>query len=298
MKKILKTLGILSLILVWDSCSEEPQLSKSPDNLDANAKKLTKFLPPTLACSEQSESTITLQVTASSTGSPAGFSIQWMTEADYIANGNAWYLSDDPRLCKASFSGNANSSRYNLAPGATVLVTIGNLSDDPGASTSCSDFLNCGTTYVFRTFSHATSTVVKSDFSANTSCSTVACPQNCTYGLGYWKNHPEEWPVDSMTVGGVTYDSAEIMAILWSPAPGGGPNANGYVILAHQLIPAMFNVANGAILPPDVAQLIADAEALIGNTVIAPVGTAVIAPNVTSGLASQLELYNIGYSCD
>lgn len=31
---------------------------------------------------------------------------------------------------------------------------------------------------------------------------------------GYWKNHPEAWPVDSITIGGVTYTKAEAIAIM------------------------------------------------------------------------------------
>ncbi len=51
---------------------------------------------------------------AGATGLPAGFSLQWMTCDDYAANANQWFTSEDPRLSKASFSGNANASRYNL----------------------------------------------------------------------------------------------------------------------------------------------------------------------------------------
>ncbi len=31
---------------------------------------------------------------------------------------------------------------------------------------------------------------------------------------GYWKNHPEAWPVESITVGGVSYSKAQALAIL------------------------------------------------------------------------------------
>lgn len=88
-----------------------------------------------------------------STGAPAGFSVQWMSEADLAANGGVWYSSDDPSLCKAAFSGNANGSRYALDAGASVTLTIGDLLMDNGASLENStDGLNCGTNYVFRVF--------------------------------------------------------------------------------------------------------------------------------------------------
>ncbi|MBC7233755.1 MAG: hypothetical protein H5T68_11010 [Chloroflexi bacterium] len=31
---------------------------------------------------------------------------------------------------------------------------------------------------------------------------------------GYWKNHPEAWPVESITIGGVTYDKAQAITIM------------------------------------------------------------------------------------
>ncbi len=32
--------------------------------------------------------------------------------------------------------------------------------------------------------------------------------------LGYWKNHPDAWPVDEITIGGVTYTKEEAIAIM------------------------------------------------------------------------------------
>jgi hypothetical protein len=34
---------------------------------------------------------------------------------------------------------------------------------------------------------------------------------------GYWKNHPEAWPVDGITIGGVTYPKAEAIGLMDSP---------------------------------------------------------------------------------
>jgi hypothetical protein len=60
------------------------------------------------------------------------------------------------------------------------------------------------------------------------------------YTIGYWKNHLEDWPVTSLTIGGVTYDQNGLLSILW--------NANAKdatYMLAAQLIGAKLNVANG-----------------------------------------------------
>jgi hypothetical protein len=56
-------------------------------------------------------SNIAIAVTAGQSGMPAGFSIQWMTLADYVALGNQWPVTPEvpnapaPSFCKANFSG-------------------------------------------------------------------------------------------------------------------------------------------------------------------------------------------------
>jgi hypothetical protein len=123
---------------------------------------------PTIACDYSGESTnfSDIKFTAGSTGAPAGFSIQWETQADFTTFG--WAADSDcpldidgnptcpPSFCKGSFSGNANMSRYTLTAGQPVVVRIGDLLVDNGASTSdgCAVPLVCGTTYVFRSFAH------------------------------------------------------------------------------------------------------------------------------------------------
>lgn len=267
-------------------------------SLTALAQKKLPLAVPTVECTGETQASIYLQVCAGATGAPAGFSLQWMTADDYAANGSAWYLSDDPRLCKASFSGNANISRYNLAAGECVQVNIGELLFDNGASTNCPDALVCGTDYVFRSFAHATSAKMRSDFTANIVCGTLDCDSvgTCTYTQGYWKTHGpvptgnnvNEWPVNSLQLGSVLYTDLELQAILDKPAAG-----NGLIVLAHQLIAAKLNVANGAD-PTDVAAAIAAADLLIGGLVVPPAGSGYLAPGLTSGLVATLTAYNEG----
>jgi len=77
---------------------------------------------------------------------------------------------------------------------------------------------------------------------------------DCTYTQGYWKNHPEAWPVDSLTIGGTTYDKDQLLAILNTP-----PKSDARIILLHQLIAAMLNVANEAD-PTEAEDAIAEAN--------------------------------------
>lgn len=262
----------------------------------------TKMDVPTITCAGSTQTAINVQVCAGATGAPAGFTVQWMTAAAYAANGNMW-LSSDQGLCDASFSGNANLSRYNLGAFQCVVVDLGDFLFDEGASTSCPQELVCGTDYVFRAFAHATSTLNRSDFTANQTCSTLACGHSggCTLTQGYWKNHNDTvcavdatsplcvaWPVTSLTLGTVTYSQADLLAIFNTPAGG-----NGLIALAHQLIAAKLNVAAGAD-DTSVALAIASADALIGGLVVPPVGSGSLSPGSTSALITTLTNFNEG----
>jgi hypothetical protein len=258
----------------------------------------TKMDTPTISCGSATQVSINIQVCAGATGAPAGFSLQWMTKEAFEANGSVWLSSDDPGMCHASFSGNANLSRYNLIAGECVTVNVGELLLDNGASTNCGDGLECDTQYVFRAFAHANSTLQRSDFTANLECGTLPCDSDlgCTLTQGYWKTHGpiptgnnvNEWPVTELTLGTVLYTDLEVQSILDTPAAG-----NGLIALAHQLIAAKLNVANGAD-DTDIAAAIAAADALIGSLVIPPVGAGFLSPSSTSALITALTNWNEG----
>lgn len=63
----------------------------------------------------------------------------------------------------------------------------------------------------------------------------------CTYTYSWWKTNTSKWPITSLTLGGVTYTQAELLAILGTPS-------NSYddsIELAKQLIGAKLNYAAG-----------------------------------------------------
>ncbi len=64
----------------------------------------------------------------------------------------------------------------------------------------------------------------------------------CPLSQGYWKNHEEDWPVTELTIGGTVYDQGQLLEILTTPPKRG----NSYLILAHQLIATLLNIANGS----------------------------------------------------
>jgi len=111
---------------------------------------------------------------------------------------------------------------------------------------------------------------------------------NCTYTQGYWKNHPEAWPIEEITIGDVTYTQADAIAIL-KTAPRGGDATR---ILARQLIPAKLNVLQGAD-PSAVETTITDADTWL---IAYPLGSDPSNPNRKEGIALSgvLDDYNNG----
>jgi hypothetical protein len=240
---------------------------------------------PAVACSTSASSNIAIDVTAGESGAPNGFLIEWMTAADFIANGNQW--PDDPSaVCQATFPN-------NLAPNQSIEVVIGDdrLFDSLGVRSDCSgDPLLCDTAYVFRCHAIETPSCDASQWGNTIACATLPCNpgQNCTYTQGYWKNHPDVWPLQSLTLGAVSYNASQLLQILNRPAQG-----NGLVILAHQLIAAKLNIANGAD-PTAVQQTVIDADSMIGGLVVPPIGSGYLSPGQTSNLTATLTEYNEG----
>jgi len=58
--------------------------------------------------------------------------------------------------------------------------------------------------------------------------------------IGYWKNHPEAWPVPTLNICGVELSQQELLSIL-----GTKPRGDKTIIMGRQLIAAKLNIANG-----------------------------------------------------
>src|SRR5262249_24518393 len=112
------------------------------------------------------------------------------------------------------------------------------------------------------------------DLRRGASCSPTPTPTpgGCVRGQGFWKNHSDQWPVTELQLGTVHYPQYQLLSIIHEPVRG-----NGLVSLAHHLIATKLNVANGAD-PSCIQQTIADADALIGDLVVPPVGDGHLAP--------------------
>jgi hypothetical protein len=113
----------------------------------------------------------------------------------------------------------------------------------------------------------------------------------CVLGQGYWKTHPDQWPVTQLQLGNVIYNQQQLLSILNTDV-----RTNGLVSVAHQEIAAKLNIASGAD-GSCVAQTLANLDALIGDLVIPPVGTGFLTPEMTSSFVNTLTQYNEGFLC-
>lgn len=111
----------------------------------------------------------------------------------------------------------------------------------------------------------------------------------CTRTLGYWKTHPEAWPVDSIEVGGVVYSKADAIALMQTP-----PKGNRAISMFHQLVAAKLNVLVGN-NSSCIEVVIAAADAWLAEN--APQGGGKCGSawdNGGSALHTQLDDYNNG----
>jgi hypothetical protein len=171
------------------------------------------------------------------------------------------YNMADDATCAFSAAGSANSvSNLNLGPigdngGPTrtiaLLVPSAAIDRIPAGTNGC------GTTQVDDQRGVSRPQDGRCDIGAfEVEASSLPCPRP----LGFWKNAPS--PVPGLVIGGKTYTAAELAAILSMPARG-----DASLILADQLIPAMFNVAEGAAEAQEALDAIASA-----NTLLSPYG--------------------------
>jgi len=109
---------------------------------------------------------------------------------------------------------------------------------------------------------------------------------------GYWKNHPQAWPVSTITVGGYTYTKEQAIAGL------GRVGKDKTTTMFSSLVPAMLNVIIGND-PSCVASTITLANAWMAT--YGPVGSNVPASScawtVGEPLHKQMDAYSNGLLC-
>jgi hypothetical protein len=114
--------------------------------------------------------------------------------------------------------------------------------------------------------------------------------QECTVTLGFWKNHKAAFlartPNDGLNIGNHRYTETQLLSILKNV-----PAGNGLIQLARQLITAKLN---GGQFDPNIKDVVAAADALIGDKIVPPVGTGFLKPSKASSLIDQLDNFNEG----
>jgi len=252
----------------------------------------------------EASSYVHLDVTAGPSGAPYGFTIEWTTLAHFDALGGVWPADPgDPAIKSAIFMGFPSlntvegTTTFMLGPGARADIEIGDIFDETGVLSANRDELPQGTEYVFHVKANGedgdpsggSGFMPSSSFGPTHHASTKASVPltDCVFTQGYWKNHPEVWPISSVKLGNVIYSKAQLLLIFDTPAAG-----NGLISLAHQLIAAKLNIAAGAIAPSSVLGAISTADALIANKIVPPIGSGFLSPQTTSHLTDDIEEFN------
>lgn len=119
---------------------------------------------------------------------------------------------------------------------------------------------------------------------------TTARPGTGT--IGYWKNHAEAWPVQQITVGGVTYSKAQAISLMGQAGKG-----DKTIDLYKQLVASMLNV----ILGNEASCISATIDAANAWLTNYPVGSKVKSSSpawiVGGPLHTTLDAYNNGNLC-
>jgi hypothetical protein len=253
--------------------------------------------PPSVTAVALGHGKAHLTITAGATGAPGGFEVCYMP-ADLYATHGGWPASGWwPGEGWVTYTGigtlntwGATQVDFKIGAGQSIDVEIGDAAGETGVSGTTSGELADATDWVICVYAVAGGGFTRSAYSTNLLGGTTPQGEDCTYTIGYWKNHTELWPVGGLTLGTVPYTAAQLLSILNQPVAG-----NGLISLAHQLIGAKLNIAAGA-NPSSISATITAADALIGGLVVPPVGAGTLAPAATSGLTQALDDYNNGVS--
>ncbi len=102
----------------------------------------------------------------------------------------------------------------------------------------------------------------------------------CTRTLGWYKNHPQSWPVSpSLSLCGQT-----LMDVLQTP-----PEGDHWLVLSHQFVTALLNVMNGAYADPEVTSALVQAQPFVWGCTVPKESV-----ELASTLTETLDAFNNG----
>ena len=129
----------------------------------------------------------------------------------------------------------------------------------------------------------------KKEFTTSFTCECQS-PDTCTGTPGYWKNHPDAWPVEELTIGGSPFDKDYLLDIFNTPM-----NLDKRLKLFHHLVAAKLNVLRGASYE-GINDAITAADDFFA---MSPLGTKLdkTARKMIDGLKAPLEEFNESSPC-
>ncbi len=182
--------------------------------------------------------------------------------------GSAGKCKVPPTTTTTTSSTSTTTSTTTSSTTSTTRLTTTTTSTTHATTTTTSTTTSTTTTTrpTTTTTSSTTSTTHAPTITTSTTATTTTVPPTtttlpaaqCPLSMGFWKTHPAQWPVASLTLGSQTYTQAELLPLLTTPVRG-----DASLILADQLIAAKLNIANGA--DPTLVSTIADADNLLSG---------------------------------
>ncbi len=91
-----------------------------------------------------------------------------------------------------------------------------------------------------------------------TSSTTATCPET----LPFWRDNPDSWPVDTLSLGAESYNKAELLGFVATPSHANPTDLS--LVLAQQLIAARLSIANGSD-PAPIASALEQADTLLSQ---------------------------------
>jgi len=172
--------------------------------------------------------------TADCDGFTVTATIHWGTAETADFSYDAMLVDDGgATVAHVTFSDVLNTTGYN------TILTI-DFSHGWGQEL-CGTFTATVTAHMEATASNGHTDISDGSFTGTFECTCETPPDYCNYTPGYWKNHADMWPVTELSLGGVTYNQDELLAIMDTPVRG-----DATIILAYHLIAAKLNVASGS----------------------------------------------------
>jgi hypothetical protein len=116
--------------------------------------------------------------------------------------------------------------------------------------------------------------------------SSPAPKRNCTFPAEYWKDHPQDWQVVVITIGGKTYSKQEAL-VFFNTQP-----QNTYLFIYEQIFTIANNILSGAD-PQVINQILDQMNQWLDQH---PIGGSMSDAEQNTGiyLARQIEAYNLG----